>query len=351
MAGISLNAKVQDLNLNQPEFVRPVWEYLASAVSDARVKKGKDLIQANAPLFAQLEQNYGVSKEVLTAIWGMESAYGQSQGTFNLFEALATLAYDGPRAAYGRRQLIAALKVAEVEARDPTTMVGSWAGAFGETQFVPTTFLERAVDGDGDGKRDVWNSPADALASTANYLKLAGWRSGEPWGEEVELPADFPFDQADADIRKSESDWGTLGVQTMAGAPLSGETVRGWIFLPAGHRGPVFFIRENFDAILKYNLATSYALAVSLLADRFKDEGKIAAAWPVDESPLDQSSRFALQTGLNALGYMVGEPDGVLGRRSRQAIRDYQKDRGLPADGFATAALLTRILNEEYLKP
>jgi membrane-bound lytic murein transglycosylase B len=351
MAGISLNAKVQDLNLNQPEFVRPVWEYLAGAVSDARVKKGKDLIQANAPLFARLEQDYGVPKEVLTAIWGMESAYGASQGTFNLFEALATLAYDGPRAAYGRRQLIAALKVAEVEARDPTTMVGSWAGAFGETQFVPTTFLERAVDGDGDGKRDVWNSPADALASTANYLKLAGWRPGEPWGEEVELPADFPFDQADADIRKSESDWGMLGVRTIAGAPLNGETVRGWIFLPAGHRGPVFFIRENFDAILKYNLATSYALAVSLLADRFKDEGKIAAAWPVDESPLDQSSRLALQTGLNALGYMVGEPDGVLGRRSRQAIRDYQKDRGLPADGFATAALLTRILNERYLRP
>jgi membrane-bound lytic murein transglycosylase B len=350
MSGISLNAKVQDLNLNQPEFVRPVWEYLASAVSDARVKKGKDLIAANADLLARLEQEYGVPKEVLTAIWGLESAYGQSQGTFNLFEALATLAYDGPRAAYGRRQLIAALKVAEVEGLDPTTMLGSWAGAFGETQFVPTTFLERAVDGDGDGKRDVWNSPADALASTANYLKLAGWRSGEPWGEEVRLSADFPFDQADVDIKKSSADWTMLGVRTLGGEPLSSDMMRGWIFLPAGYRGPAFFIRENFDAILKYNLATSYALAVSLLADRYRDAGKIAASWPVDESPLDMSSRFALQSGLNMLGYMVGEPDGVLGRRSRQAIRDYQKDRGLPADGFATPALVTRILNEQYLK-
>ncbi len=350
VAGLSLNLKVEDLNLNQPEFVRPVWEYLASAVSDTRVKKGKELIAANAQLFARLEQDYGVPKEVLTAIWGMESAYGQSQGNFNLFEALATLAYDGPRAAYGRRQLIAALKVAEIEGLDPTAMTGSWAGAFGETQFVPTTFLERAVDGDGDGKRDVWNSPADALASTANYLRQAGWHAGEPWGEEVKLPADFPFAQADVDIRKNESDWGMMGVRTIADEPFNGDAVRGWIFLPAGYRGPAFFIRENFDAILKYNLATSYALAVSLLADRYKDSGRIAAAWPVEESPLDQSSRMAIQTGLNALGYMLGEPDGVLGRRSRQAIRDYQKDRGLPADGFATAALLTRILNEEYLK-
>jgi membrane-bound lytic murein transglycosylase B len=228
-------------------------------------------------------------------------------------------------------------------------MLGSWAGAFGETQFVPTTFLERAVDGDGDGKRDVWNSPADALASTANYLKLAGWRQGEAWGEEVRL-TEFPYDQADVDIRKSASEWGMLGVRTLGGEPLSSDGIRGWIFLPAGYRGPAFFIRENFDAILKYNLATSYALAVSLLGDRYKDAGKIAASWPVDESPLDMNSRIALQNGLNMLGYMVGEPDGVLGRRSRQAIRDYQKDRGLPADGFATSALLTRILNEQYLK-
>ena len=281
VAGLSLNLKVEDLNLNQPEFVRPVWEYLASAVSDTRVKKGKELIAANAQLFARLEQDYGVPKEVLTAIWGMESAYGQSQGNFNLFEALATLAYDGPRAAYGRRQLIAALKVAEIEGLDPTAMTGSWAGAFGETQFVPTTFLERAVDGDGDGKRDVWNSPADALASTANYLRQAGWHAGEPWGEEVKLPADFPFAQADVDIRKNESDWGMMGVRTIADEPFNGDAVRGWIFLPAGYRGPAFFIRENFDAILKYNLATSYALAVSLLADRYKDSGRIAAAWPV----------------------------------------------------------------------
>ena len=346
VSGISLNRRVEELNEQQPEFVRPIWEYLAGAVSEMRVARGRDQLAANAALFAQLQDLYGVPPEILAAIWGVESGYGQNEGSYNLFEALATLAYDGPRMAYGRRQLIAALKISDVEARDPLTMTGSWAGAFGHTQFVPTTFLESAVDGDGDGKRDVWDSPADALASAANYLKESGWRAGESWGEEVQLPENFPYGSAETDIQKPIGEWARLGVRKISGAPLEESTEETAIFLPAGYRGPAFLVRNNFHVILKYNSATAYALAIGLLSDRLKGADGVQAGWPLDESPLDQPSRIALQDGLTALGFMTGGTDGVLGRQTRAAIRDYQSARGLPADGFASASLLTRILNE-----
>jgi membrane-bound lytic murein transglycosylase B len=346
VSGISLNTRVEELNEKQPEFVRPIWDYLAGAISETRVNRGRELIAANAKLFARLQDRYGLPPEILTAIWGLETGYGQNEGSFNLFEALATLGYDGPRVTYARRQFIAALKIAEVEGRDPTTMTGSWAGAFGHTQFVPTTFLDHAVDGDGDGKRDVWNSPADALASAANYLKESGWRAGESWGEEVRLPEGFAYENAETDLRKPIADWEALGVRKISGEPLDGSAGEAAIFLPAGYRGPAYLVRDNFNAILKYNAATAYALAIGLLSDRFRYAPGVQASWPLDESPLDESSRTALQDGLMALGFPAGGTDGVLGRQTRAAIRDYQKSRGLPADGFATASLLTRILNE-----
>lgn len=351
ISGIALNSRVEQLNLSQPEFVRPVWDYLESAVTDTRVNRGRDLIGVNADLFARLQQSYGVPTEVLTAIWGMETGYGANLGGFNLFEALATLAYDGPRAVYGRRQLIAALKIAQTENRDPATMTGSWAGAFGFTQFVPTTFLEQAVDGDGDGKRDLWGSQADALASTANYLSRSGWKPGEPWGEEVQLPTDFPYETADPDIRMAVFEWSAKGVRKLNGEPLTETGTQSAIFLPAGARGPAFLLNENFYAILKYNFATSYALAVSVLSDRLKGASGIAGTWPRGETMLSAGQRRTLQEGLNTLGFDSGAPDGVLGRRTRQAVREYQKSRGLPADGYATASLLTRILNERFQLP
>ena len=346
VSGISLNVRVEELNEKQPEFVRPIWEYLAGTISQARINRGRELIAANAALFARLQNLYGVPPEILTAIWGLETGYGQNEGTFNLFEALATLAYDGPRVTYARRQFIAALKIAEVEGRDPKTMTGSWAGAFGHTQFVPTTFLDHAVDGDGDGKRDVWNSPADALASAANYLKDSGWRAGESWGEEVQLPDGFAYENAETDVRKPIPEWTRLGIRKISGEALDDSAGEAAIFLPAGYRGPAFLVRNNFNTILKYNAATSYALAIGLLSDRFKGASGVQASWPLDESALDESSRVALQDGLMALGFPAGGTDGVLGRQTRGAIRDYQKSRGLPADGFATASLLARILNE-----
>ena len=350
-ASIAINTRVEQLNLSQPEFVRPVWEYLEGAVTATRVNRGRDLIGVNADLFARLQQTYGVPTEIVTAIWGMETNYGSNLGSFNLFEALATLAYEGPRATYGRRQLIAALKIALAEGRDPATMTGSWAGAFGFTQFVPTTFLEQAVDGDGDGKRDLWSSQADALASTASYLSRSGWRSGEPWGEEVQLPPDFAYENADPDIRMAVSEWSTKGVRKLNGEPLTEMGAQSAIFLPAGARGPAFLLNENFYAIMKYNFATSYALAVSVLADRLRGGMGITGNWPREETMLNANQRRTLQEGLTTLGFDAGGADGVLGRRTRQAVREYQKSRGIPADGYATASLLTRILNERFSLP
>jgi membrane-bound lytic murein transglycosylase B len=343
-ANIQRNARVEQLNETQPEFVRPVWEYLSGAVSDLRVSRGRMRIADNAATLADVEMKYGVPREVVTAIWGIESDYGADAGRFNLFEALATLAYDGPRQDYGRREFIAGLKLADAEHLDPTMMQGSWAGAIGQTQFVPSTYLLHAVDGDGDGKRDLWNSAADALASTASYLKESGWKAGEPWGQEVKLPDNFPYDQADTDIKKKISDWQAMGVRNITGGDLAADATDGAkpaaIFLPAGARGPAFLLRANFDVILKYNNATSYALAVGLLSDRLKGGDGVIGTWPRDELPLSTMDAMQLQEGLTALGFNTGGVDGLLGPRSRIAVRAFQKMHGFPADGFATKALL-----------
>jgi membrane-bound lytic murein transglycosylase B len=349
-ANIHRNQKVEDLNLNQPEFSRPVWLYLDSAVSDRRVTDGTQAMNATLQTLNAIEAKYGVPKEVLVSIWGNESDFGHDHEHFNMFEALATLAYDGPRADFAKPEFLAALKIMQQQKFDPTIMLASWAGAFGQTQFTPTTFLQHAVDGDGDGTIDMWHSTADALASAANVLADAGWQRGQVWGYEVRLPAGFAYDQADVDTVKPVSEWRKLGVTKMSGASLPASLENGAIFLPAGARGPAFMVFDNFKVVLKYNNAASYALAVSLLADRLKGAGPVQAPWPRDEQPLTRDERTAFQTYLLKLGYDIGAIDGVLGRKARAALRSWQKVHRIAADGFPTEDLLTRVAIDAQAK-
>ena len=350
MESISLDQHISDLNLNQPEFSKPVWDYLDTAVSAQRITDGRALLIGDADILAPIEAKYRVPREILLSIWGNESNYGRSMGRYNMFAALATLAYDGPRTDYARPQLIAALKIMQREKFDPAIMTSSWAGAFGNTQFVPTTFLNQAVDGDGDGKIDLWNSVADALASTANVLSGAGWKMGKPWGYEIALPHGFAYEDADLDITLSVAAWTKRGVKTISGGALPATDEAASVYLPAGARGPAFVVFPNFKAILKYNNAASYALAVCALADQIKGAPTITAPWPRDEVPLSRDERLAMQSALAALGFDIGKVDGLLGSKSRAAIRSWQRAHALPADGFATEDLLTRIAMDAKAK-
>jgi membrane-bound lytic murein transglycosylase B len=346
MSGLSPNTRVVELNNSQPEFTRPMWEYIEGAVSQARLDNGREQIAANAALFDRLESDYGVPREVLTAIWAMESNFGAIKGNYNLFQALATLAYEGRRQTFGRQQLIAALKISQQEGIDPSEMTGSWAGAFGHTQFIPTTFLAYAVDGDGDGVRNLWESHADALASAANYLSRSGWRAGRDWGTEVKLPPGFNYALANADVKRSMTSWADQGVTRITGEPLDGGDTQAEIILPVGAAGPAFVTTANFDAIMRYNNATSYALAVSYLSDGFRGRPGIMGAWPFGEEQLSLRQRITLQEGLEQLGFQTGGADGIIGPNTRAAIRAYQEAHGMTADGFPSPSLLTRILNE-----
>jgi membrane-bound lytic murein transglycosylase B len=342
-AAIVRNPRVEGLNLEQPEFAKPIWDYLASALSIEHINTGQQLLAGNRRVLDSIESRFGVQREILVAIWGIESDFGREMGSFNIFEALATLAYDGPRADFGRRELLDALRIEQQEQFRPDEMTSSWAGAFGQTQFVPSSFLRYAVDGDGDGKRDLWRSPADALASAANLLAQSAWERGAPWGYQVTLPANFPYEEADLANAISITTWRNFGVRAASGWELPVSDALSAIYLPAGATGPAFIVFDNFRTLLKYNNAASYALAVCLLADRLKGYAPIAATWPTDAMPLSRSERLALQADLAKLGFDPGSADGILGSQTRKALRGYQKSRGLIADGYPSERLLARI--------
>ena len=331
---------IGQMNAEQPEFAKPVWSYLDSAVSARRIADAKIMLSQYGPTITAIAAQSGVPKEILVAIWGMESDYGQDKGSFPLFAALATLAYDGPRQDYARPEFLAALQMLQQQDYPLPEMVASWAGAFGQTQFTPTAFFKYATDGDGDGHIDLWRSPADALASSATLLKQSGWVTGKSWGVEVKLPPRFAYEDADIEIEKPLSEWAARGVKLMSGAALPAGDDAAAIFLPAGARGPAFLTFANFKVILKYNNAASYALAVALLADRMAGAPGLVASWPRGERALSRAERIQFQVDLKNLGFDPGPADGVLGHGSRAALRLYQKARGLAADGFPTAVLL-----------
>ena len=333
---------------SQPEFSRPVWEYLDGALSPLRVRNGKRLLEENAELLTRIEQRYGVDRQALVSVWGMESNFGTFQGNNSVIRSLATLAYEGRRPEFAQSQLIAALKIIQEGDVTPEKMRGSWAGAMGQTQFIPTTYETHAVDFDGDGRRDIWNSSADALASTAHYLQSSGWKQGQPWGFEVTLPTGFDYVLADGAVRKTVSEWQKLGVALPAGksVPDGTEELTATLLLPAGYRGPAFLVLDNFRAILRYNNSSSYALAVGLLSERFGGGGTILGDWPKDDRPLSRSERVELQTLLNQRNYDAGNPDGIIGANTRKAIRSAQQAFGWPADGYPSHKLLESLRSQ-----
>ncbi|MEL6980347.1 MAG: lytic murein transglycosylase [Pseudomonadota bacterium] len=339
-AGVRLNREVVKLDQRQPEFALPIWKYLEPRVSDRYIAKGVESAGVKAETLAAIEQAYGVEKEVVTAIWGVESFYGAVRGDFRIIEALATLAYEGRRRDFGKQQLIAALKVLQNGDIEPASMLGSWAGAMGHTQFIPTSYRERAVDFNGDGKRDIWSDdPTDALASTANYLAVAGWRKGRPWGFQVRVPTEFNYGRF-AEATLSTNQWSAEGLLLNTGAPLPAGYDKAELLLPAGARGPAFLVLDNYRALLAYNNANAYALAVALLSERLGGREPRALSWPVDDRPLSRDERKELQASLAKLGFDAGGVDGIIGSGTKRAIRGFQSANSMIADGYASGRLL-----------
>ncbi|WP_224418896.1 MULTISPECIES: lytic murein transglycosylase [unclassified Modicisalibacter] len=326
----------------QPEFTRQVWDYLDTAVSAARVRQGRSAWEAHRQAIAAAGQRYGVPPEVLVAIWGIESNYGGNFGNYETIDALATLGYDGRRPDFARSELLSALRILQRGDIDREHMRGSWAGAMGHTQFLPSSFEQYARDADGDGRRDIWGSVADVMASTAYYLSRVGWRQGEPWGIEVRLPDDFDYARTELDVRQDSRAWAAQGVTARhAGAlPTFSDAS---VIAPAGDQGPAFLVGGNFRVIMRYNASTSYALAVGLLADRLAGRPGLVADWPRDEPALSRRQVELLQRRLNAAGFDVGAPDGVIGPNTRGGVRAYQRSLGETPDGFATLELLERL--------
>ena len=339
-AGVRPNPKVIELDSFQPEFTRPIWEYLDSAVSQGRIRTGRAKLAEKTSALADIEARFNVDRAAIVAIWGLESAYGANYGSMSVIRSLSTLAYQGRRKQWAEDQLVAALEIIQSGDITPGRMVGSWAGAMGHTQFIPTSFLDYAVDATGDGRRDLWAADAiDALASTGNYLARFGWARGAPAVVEITLPAGFDYLSADDAIRRSAAEWEATGIRPAAGGSLPPSNGIS-ILLPAGAQGPAFAAYPNFRVIKRYNNATSYALAVAHLAERIEGGGPFIGAWPRGDRGLSRTEASELQQLLTARGYDTQGVDGIIGPNTRNAVRRYQADTGTVPDGYVSASLL-----------
>ncbi|RDI62296.1 lytic murein transglycosylase [Microvirga subterranea] len=338
--GIAPDLKILELMQSQPEFKTEIWDYLAALVDEQRVEDGMAAMRQWGRALASAEARFGVDRHVIAGVWGVESDFGKNFGDRPLVQSLATLSCYAPRRReYFTGELMATLKIVQDGDIDPGSLRGSWAGAFGHTQFMPSTFQRLAVDGDGDGRRDVVNSVPDAVASTANFLKKAGWDNGLPWGYEVRLPENFNAKLAGRKAKRPLSSWAAMGVTRIDGRPLSGNYQAG-ILIPAGVNGPAFVVTKNFDAVYSYNAAESYGLAIALLGDRLKGQPSIRTAWPTDDPPLSRAQRKELQSLLLSRGYDVGEPDGKVGAKTREAIKDVERQLGMEQRGRPGAKVL-----------
>ena len=331
--------RVLRLDSEQPEFVRPIWEYLEGAVSSQRISKGREMIVRHGDLLERISEEHGVAAEVLVSIWGVETNYGSNKGRLHVPRSLATLAYGSERHAFGRTQLLSAMRLLEEGVMSSEAMVGSWAGALGHMQFLPSNYQTYGVDYDGDGVRDLSGSVADAIASAAGFLRAKGWRRGEDWGMEVVVPDGFDYGLAKSSVRKTGEAWERLGVRGVGGNLPESE---GYLLLLAGHRGPVFFVGKNFEVLKRYNPSTAYAMAVSRLSDCLNDCVGLLGNWPVEDGVLSRGEKILLQRGLVAAGYAIGV-DGIVGPETRAALRSWQRANGEVADGYPTRSLLQRL--------
>jgi membrane-bound lytic murein transglycosylase B len=343
VTGLTPDLRIMDLLDAQPEFTKAFWDYLDILVSDARIQTGQQLLERHKAILDKVEKAYGVDRHVIVAIWGVESNYGTLGGDRPVIRSTATLACVGRRQAYFRDEFLSTLEILHRGDVRPEQLKGSWAGAFGPTQFMPTSFKRFAVDFDGDGRRDVVDSFPDLFASTANNLKKDGWVAGSTWGYEVIVPKGFNYLLADRSHQLTLAEWEAKGVKRAGGRPFPRGTDRAYLLVPAGNQGPGFLMLHNFRVIMKYNPAEAYAMAIGHLADRFRGAGPFVQPWPRHEPVLSLAERREMQELLLRRGFNIGEATGRFGPRTRAAVRDYQASVGLVPDGFATATILARL--------
>ncbi|MDA9909005.1 lytic murein transglycosylase [Gammaproteobacteria bacterium] len=335
--------RVLELDRSQPEFVQTFTGYMRNRMSQARIERGQALLEEHRELFQRIQNEYGVQPHYLVSFWALESNFGDFTGGFSVINALATLAYDPRRNDMFRSELITALRIIEEGHISAEQMSGSWAGAMGQCQFMPTTFYRYAKDGDGDGRIDIWNSVPDVFASAANFLSQSGWRGDERWGREVILPEGFDFTLTGTGVRKTVTEWNSLGITRVNKSPLGNADLEGSIVLPAGSNGPAFLAYNNFRTTMVWNRSTYYAISVGHLADRFVGGGPIMYMPENEERPMSRELVTELQTLLNAQGVDAGTPDGILGSRTRAAVRAYQEQANLPTDGYPSFELLEQL--------
>jgi lytic murein transglycosylase len=343
MAGVTPDPDVIRRDRNQSEFTKTIWDYLSTAVSDTRIANGKAALAKHGNTLRQIEAQYGVDHQIVVAIWGLESAFGAFKGSEDTIRSLATLAHDERRRAFFEEQLIEALRILQSGDVAASDMTGSWAGAMGHTQFMPTSYQRHAVDFTGDGKRDIWgDDPSDALASTAAYLKANGWTKGQPWGVEVRMPEGFDYALADRNVLKSPSEWAAMGVKDMSGASVPDHGTAS-ILLPAGAKGAAFMIFDNFKVIESYNTADAYVIGVGHLGDRILGGPAIQGGWPEGDRALTYDERIELQERLTRAGFDTKKIDGKVGPLTIAAVRGWQKSKGEVPDGYASLRLLNKL--------
>ena len=346
LKNITIDPEVIKSDGSQPEFTRNIWDYLNNATSIARIKKGKALLQQHRNLFDEIEKRYGVQREIITAIWAMESDFGRNYGNKNVLRSLATLAYASSsqkRKDFALSELIVTLKILQTKKVNSKNLVGSWAGAMGQPQFIPSSYLNYGVDYNRDGVVDLWQSLPDIFASIANFLAESGWRANENWGEEVILPKKFDWRLNNSTYQLRYQRWQELGLKKYNNGRFDFPQRLASLFIPAGKNGPVFLITHNFSVIKRYNQSSSYALAVAQLSNLFGLGDAIKGTWPIQDKALSITQVQEIQSLLNRHGHNVGDVDGKIGSKTREAIRTWQLENGFSGDGYANLQLLNQL--------